>query len=333
VLYTHAPPSPMLDNIVVQVPQPAKRFWYLPPEIRTLIFHEIWKTKKPFKLKLSMGSDRSQTNCGTLNCKVQYFLAEPVTNPTDVLPSQDRQLPWFLANKLICLEAIGQFQCYATWTLEYTLLDDGLKLIPDGPQITPWKNPPARKAPKGQGHLAGLNIWPFLLTPSTAQNLVLARGLGMHTFGEIDHKGRPMDRVIWYHESDLMQRLWSGVGRSAHLRSLKMTVHMIERVFTRDQDKHAPRTVFDFGWLQRLELPQLQSFQLTARLYPAFTADNNLLSEFDKAVDEVGSSMIGGCGICNWEAYFHPGVPPKKVYRFTRIEKYPKKGVAAETRN
>jgi hypothetical protein len=134
---------------------------------------------------------------------------------------------------------------------------------------------------------------PFLMTPSTAQNLVLAEGLGMHTFGEIDDKGRPMDRVAWGYESDLMQRLGSGVGRSAHLQSLKMTFHMLEPEFTRAQDKQAPRTVFDFGWLERLELPQLQSFQLTARFFPAFGTDNDLLSEFDKAVDKVGFNLIG----------------------------------------
>jgi hypothetical protein len=139
----------------------------------------------------------------------------------------------------MCLEAIGQFQRYAIWTLEHALLDDWLELIPEGLQFRPWKNSPARKAPRGHGHLAGLNMGPFLMTPSTAQNLAMAEGLGMHYFGEIDDQGRPIDRVAWGYESDLMQRLGSGVGRSAHLRSLKMTVHILEPKFTRDQGKQA----------------------------------------------------------------------------------------------
>jgi hypothetical protein len=46
-------------------------------------------------------------------------------------------------------------------------------------------------------------------------------------------------------------------------------------------------------------------------------------------MEKVDFNLIGGCDICSSEAYFNPGVPPKKVYRFTRKEKYPKKKRAA----
>jgi hypothetical protein len=93
MLYTHAPPPPMLDNIVVQVPRPGESFWYLPPEVRALVIHEIWKTKKPFELKLPTKSDQSRIDRETLHCKVQFLLDGPVSNPTGALPSRGRRLP------------------------------------------------------------------------------------------------------------------------------------------------------------------------------------------------------------------------------------------------
>jgi hypothetical protein len=279
-------PTPVTaSNLVVQGPvTPAKNFFDLPPELRCQVYHQIFVTKPPFQLKLPRSSDRRRCDRGMSKFNVQYALADPISNPIGALSTRPKPPIWFLACKQMCIEAIGQFQRGATWILSNI---DSFT-IPEGPQFSVWKN-----AASGRTRRVG----PFLLTPSDAQDIRLISGPLMHAFGEIDHRGKPFNRVTWGWDNDVMQRLSSSVATSPNLRSL--TVNIITMSPNRWNSKGGPGNApckVDYKWLGNLELPQLQDLKIELLYDTAFATDGRIMAAFDEATIEVGMKLIGGKG-------------------------------------
>jgi hypothetical protein len=273
-----------VDNLVVTRtpvladPSTPSLILSLPRELRDLIYHQIWSTRQPFELALPQKSDRHLAKSDYFIFTVHYSLQGTPTKPDRTQRSQGQSHIWWLANKQVCNEAIDQFQREATWTLTN---DSGR---PENVYHGTWRNPASRGR--------ATRIGPVLLTPGGASNIHLGKCLVIHTLGEMDCSEKPIHRMT-FQESDLLQRLGSGLAGTANLRRLELNLLL----WSFPSDSTTPCLVnIELQLLQKLDLPNLQRLQFFIQYNKAFSSDQRLKSMFRNSLSEVSIALIGGSG-------------------------------------
>ncbi|KAF2134169.1 hypothetical protein P153DRAFT_353358 [Dothidotthia symphoricarpi CBS 119687] len=255
-------------------------FLGIPRELRDLIYHEIWKTKKPFKVGLPQRNDFRIF-------EVQYS-ADIVEPREDALTPTVQRSPWILASKQVLEEAIQQFQREASWTYM-----NRPSFNTDVRQIGGWSSSITRRPANRRS--------PILLTIDTVPIIKFPQSLLMGAYGEMDNRETPIYRIQFYSDTrHLLQSLFASVSRTASLRSLSLVV---EGKFGRVEDD---RNVKVYSDLPSCDLPNLQTLEVLVLFREEVSEGTHFMSKLKESISGMGLAMMGGNGTIQFKKILVP---------------------------